>query len=65
MRLPKQLQSLKTTAKRIARASRIAHHEALDLVARHLEQPHWNALTTAWDQGWRPRYGMNVASTPA
>jgi hypothetical protein len=54
MTLHKQLQSLRTTAKRIARARRIAHHEALDLVARHLKQPHWNALTAAWDKGWRP-----------
>jgi hypothetical protein len=49
-----QPQSLRTTAKRIARARRIPHHDALDLVARHLKQPHWNALTTAWTKGWRP-----------
>ncbi|MFZ5734742.1 MAG: hypothetical protein ACOY4O_18555 [Pseudomonadota bacterium] len=49
-----ELQSLKTTAKRIARAKRIAHHEALDLIASKLEQPHWNAFTAAWDKGWRP-----------
>lgn len=54
MTLHKQLQSLRTTAKRIARARRIPHHEALDLVARHLKQPHWNALTAAWDTGWQP-----------
>jgi hypothetical protein len=51
----KQLQSLRTAAKRIGRARRIAHHEALDLVARQLGRPHWNALTAAWDKGWRPR----------
>lgn len=49
-----QLHALKTTAKRIARARRIPHHQALDLVAVHFKQPHWNALTAAWDQGWRP-----------
>jgi hypothetical protein len=48
------LQSLKTFAKRLARTSRIAHHEALDLIARQLRQPHWNALTAAWKKGWRP-----------
>lgn len=48
------LQSLKTIAKRLARMSRIAHHEALDLIARHLGQAHWNALSTAWEKGWRP-----------
>ncbi len=49
-----QLQSLRTTAKRIARARRIPHHEALNLIAQHLDQPHWYALTAAWDKGWRP-----------
>lgn len=49
-----QLQTLRTTAKRIARARRIPHHDALDFVARHLKQPHWNALTAAWTKGWRP-----------
>ncbi|MCK1281784.1 hypothetical protein IVB46_41875 [Bradyrhizobium sp. 61] len=54
MTLRNELQSLKTTAKRIARARRIAHHEALDLIARKLRQPHWNALVAAWETGWRP-----------
>lgn len=48
------LQSLKTFAKRVARTRRIAHNKALDLVAARLEQPHWNALTSAWERGWRP-----------
>jgi hypothetical protein len=48
------LHTLKTIAKRMARAKRIAHHEALDLIARDLKQPHWNALSAAWDHGWRP-----------
>lgn len=48
------LQSLKLFAKRLARMRRIAHHDALDLVADKLGQPHWNALTTAWEKGWRP-----------
>lgn len=49
-----ELKSLKTIAKRIARVRRIAHHESLDFVASQLKQPHWNALATAWENGWRP-----------
>jgi hypothetical protein len=26
----------------------------LDIVATRCEQPHWNALTAAWNNGWRP-----------
>ena len=48
------LQSLKLFAKRLARMRRIAHHEALEFVAIELGQPHWNALTSAWEKGWRP-----------
>lgn len=48
------LHYLKTTAKRIARAMRIPHHEALDSLARVLEHAHWNALTGAFENGWRP-----------
>ena len=48
------LKSLKTLAKRLARTKRIAHHEALDLIAEELGQPHWNKLTSAWEKGWRP-----------
>lgn len=54
MTLRNELQSLKTIAKRIARAKRIAHHGGLDIVAVYLKKPHWNALTAAWDKGWRP-----------
>lgn len=50
----KEVRFLKTVAKRLARARRIPHHEALDEVARHLGHPHWNALNRAWDTGWRP-----------
>lgn len=50
-----KLQSLKTFAKRFARMKRMAHHDALDFVASRLGQPHWNALATAWDNGWRPK----------
>lgn len=54
MTLRNELHTLRTIAKRIARARRIAHHEALDLIANKLKQPHWNALTAAWNKGWRP-----------
>jgi hypothetical protein len=54
MTLRNELQSLKLAAKRIARARRIPHHEALDLVANKLGQAHWYALAAAWDKGWRP-----------
>lgn len=59
------LKSLKTIAKRLARANRIAHHEALDLIATDLGQPHWNALTGAWEKGWRPQSAdLNALSSP-
>jgi hypothetical protein len=49
-----ELKALKTFAKRLARMRRIPHHDALDLIATELGQPHWNALTGAWEAGWRP-----------
>ncbi|TCU21798.1 hypothetical protein EV130_110142 [Rhizobium azibense] len=45
---------LKTIAKRYARTRRIAHFEALDVVANELDHQHWRALTVAWEKGWRP-----------
>jgi hypothetical protein len=55
MTIQNDLQSLKTIAKRIAREKRIPHHEALDLIAKNLGHPHWNALTAAYGSGWRPQ----------
>ena len=55
MTIQNVLQSLKTIAKRIAREKRIPHHEALDLIAKNLGHPHWNALTAAYGSGWRPQ----------
>jgi hypothetical protein len=49
-----ELQSFKTIAKRLARAKRIPHHAALNLVANALAHPHWKALTVDWERGWRP-----------
>jgi len=48
------LNDLRVIAKRIARAKRIPHHQALEIVAAGCDQPHWNALTKAWTDGWRP-----------
>lgn len=55
MTIHNDLRSLKAIAKKIARENRIPHHEALDYVAKHIGQPHWNALTTAYAKGWRPQ----------
>jgi hypothetical protein len=54
MTLRNELYTIKTIAKRFARAKRIALHAALDLIANSFEHPHWNALSTAWEKGWRP-----------
>lgn len=48
------LEELKHTARRLARARRIAHLAALDLVAQAVGHPHWNALTVALKRGWQP-----------
>lgn len=48
------LQTLKTLAKRYARANRVPHHEALDLVAAELGFPHWKAVANAARDSWRP-----------
>lgn len=49
-----ELHLLKIIAKRLAREKRIAHHEALDLIANELGYSHWKALTVAWEKDWRP-----------
>lgn len=48
------LKELKRAARNIARARRIKHVGALELVAQELGFPHWNALTKAEKGGWRP-----------
>jgi len=48
------LHTLKTFAKRLARANRIPQHKALDLVAAELGFPHWKALATKAKRGWLP-----------
>ena len=49
-----KLHELKTAAKRLARAKRIPHHQALDEIAALCRQSHWNKLTAAYSGGWRP-----------
>lgn len=48
------LKDLKSAARKIARARRIKHIGALELVAKSLGYPHWNALTVAERKGWKP-----------
>lgn len=45
---------IKSVAKRLARAQRLKHIVALELVARELGQPHWRGLAEAYKLGWRP-----------
>lgn len=48
------LHLLKTLAKQYARANRLPHHKALDLVAVKLGFPHWKALSSAAKGNWLP-----------
>lgn len=48
------LRELKTAARRIARARRITHVGALEIVAKCLGYPHWHALASVEKRGWRP-----------
>lgn len=47
-----ELSTLKLVAKRVARARRVPHAEALDAVAASLGRPHWNALMSDVRNGW-------------
>lgn len=49
-----EIDTLKTLAKRYARANRIAQHEALNAVAAALSFVHWARLTAKAKQGWLP-----------
>ncbi|MCF3592906.1 hypothetical protein LZG00_02720 [Rhodobacteraceae bacterium LMO-12] len=49
-----QIDTLKTLAKRYARANRIAQHEALNAIAAELDCAHWAQLATKAKQGWLP-----------
>lgn len=46
------LKELKTAARAIARARRIKHIGALEVIAQAVGHPHWNALTAAAKKGW-------------
>lgn len=49
-----EINTLKTLAKRFARANRLPLHEALDRLARELEFSHWKALAIQAKVGWIP-----------
>lgn len=49
-----EIDTLKTLAKRYARANRIAQHEALNAIAIALDFSHWAQLATKAKQGWLP-----------
>jgi len=49
-----QIHTLKTLAKRYARANRLTQHQALDLVAKQLGFSHWVALKGASKSNWLP-----------
>jgi hypothetical protein len=46
--------TLKSLGKRLARAQRLPHMQALDTIARYLGKPYWRALAEAHKQGWAP-----------
>lgn len=48
------LKELKSAARKIARARRIKHVGALEIVATALGYPHWKAVANAEKKGWRP-----------
>lgn len=49
-----EINTLKTLAKRYARANRIAQHEALNMFATAMDFPHWASLAAKAKQGWLP-----------
>ncbi|TBY30133.1 hypothetical protein E0H93_26425 [Rhizobium leguminosarum bv. viciae] len=48
------LTTLKFIAKRLARAQRLQHIAALEIIARQLGKANWRGLAEAYKQGWRP-----------
>lgn len=49
-----EIDTLKTLAKRYARANRIAQHESLNAIAAELDFAHWAQLAAKAKQGWCP-----------
>ena len=49
-----QMKRLKTLGKRYARATTMAHTEALNVLAAEMGFAHWKALTDATKEGWLP-----------
>lgn len=58
------LKELKSAARKIGRAQGVKHIGALEIVARSLGFPHWNALTTENKRGWLPS-ADNLATVEA
>lgn len=54
MTMKNDINTLKTLAKRYARANRIAQHEALNTFAKALDFPHWAGLAAKAKLGWFP-----------
>lgn len=54
MTIINEINTLKTLAKRYARANRIAQHEALNALAVELSFPSWTKLVAKAKQGWLP-----------
>lgn len=52
------LTKLKFVAKRLARAQRLQHIAALEIVSRQLGKANWRGLAEAYKQGWRPTSGQ-------
>ncbi|MER8887609.1 glyoxalase superfamily protein [Mesorhizobium sp. M0816] len=52
------LDTIKTFAKKLARARCIKHIIALEMTAQQLGYPHWNALTADYKKGRRGRYDI-------
>ena len=53
MTIENELDEFRIFAKRLARKHQIAHHDALDIIAKQQEHSYWNALMKAWNKGWR------------
>lgn len=54
MTMKNEIITLKTLAKRYARANRIPQYEALNAIATALNFTHWTGLASKAKQGWMP-----------
>ena len=49
-----QMKKIRTLGKRYARATAVAHNEALNILAKKFGLAHWKALTDAVKEDWQP-----------